>query len=81
MKVYIRYLGCEVNYCGLLKKSYPMEWEGSSDCSEEIKNFNNCMVRERRRYQWMDNKPSMFDYIQTRLEEKRKEKKFENLFN
>lgn len=27
-----RDLGCEINYCLLLKKSVPMEWEGSSDC-------------------------------------------------
>ena len=29
--------GCIVNYCGLLKQSYPMEWEGSSDCVDEYK--------------------------------------------
>ena len=58
-----------------------MEWEGSSDCVDEIKTFNDCMVRERRRFQWSENKPgSMYDYIQERLEERRKEKKFTELF-
>ncbi|CDW90958.1 UNKNOWN [Stylonychia lemnae] len=75
-----RDLGCEVNYCGLVKKSYPMEWEGSSDCIDEIKQFNDCMTRERRRYAWLDEKPPMFDYIQNRLAEKRKEKKFAIIF-
>jgi hypothetical protein len=45
-------LGCEINYCSLIKKSVPMEWEGSSDCSSEISNFNKCMQLERRRYMW-----------------------------
>ena len=27
-----RDLGCEINYCSLLKKSYQSDWEGSSDC-------------------------------------------------
>ena len=31
--------GCLVNYCGLLKKSYPSEWEGSSDCVDEYQQF------------------------------------------
>eukprot|EP00347_Sterkiella_histriomuscorum_P006526 403352429 len=75
-----RDIGCEVNYCGLVKKSQPMEWEGSSDCVDEIKNFSNCMTQERRRYQWQEIKPPMFDYIQNRLEEKRKNKKFANMF-
>ena len=39
------------------------------------------MNRERRRFLWQDNKPPLFDYIQSRLAEKRKEKKFANLFN
>jgi len=39
-------LGCDLNYCGLIKKSLPMEWEGSSDCSQELKIFNTCMKRE-----------------------------------
>ena len=37
-------LGCAVNYCGLLKKSVPMEWEGTDDCQQEFKSFNDCMV-------------------------------------
>ena len=36
-------LGCLVNYCGLLQKSYPMEWENSSDCVDEYKQFGDCM--------------------------------------
>ena len=39
-------MGCVVNYCGLLKKSYSMEWENSSDCVDEYKNFNDCMRME-----------------------------------
>ena len=49
-----RELGCEMNYCGLLKKSVPSEWEGSSDCSNELKNFNICLSQETKRYQWID---------------------------
>ena len=45
-----RDLGCEINYCGLIKKSYVTEWEGSSDCTREIKAFNDCMTQERRRF-------------------------------
>ena len=45
--------GCVVNYCGLLKKSYPMEWENSSDCVDEYKQFTDCMNMEMRRYNWM----------------------------
>ena len=32
-------MGCLVNYCGLLKKSYPSDWEKSSDCVDEYTNF------------------------------------------
>ena len=39
-------LGCELNYCGLIKKSVPSEWEGSSDCSSEYKLFSDCMKIE-----------------------------------
>lgn len=39
-----RDIGCEINYCGLLKKSYESDWKNSSDCSSEIKEFNNCMT-------------------------------------
>lgn len=45
-------LGCELNYCGLIKKSLPMEWEGSSDCTNELKQFNECMKIEERRFMW-----------------------------
>lgn len=58
-----RDVGCEVNYCHLLKKSVPMEWEGSSDCSTEQQAFNNCMRTERRRFMWSDERPPMYDYI------------------
>ena len=46
-------LSCMVNYCGLLKQSYVTEWENSSDCVDEYKNFLDCMKMEQRRYQWM----------------------------
>ncbi len=36
--------GCLVNFCSLQKMDYPSVWEGSSDCMQEIKEFNNCMV-------------------------------------
>ncbi len=39
-------LGCMVNYCGLLKKSYYSEWKESSDCVDEYKNFTDCMKME-----------------------------------
>ena len=76
-----RDLGCEINYCGLIKKSYVTEWEGSSDCTNEIKAFNDCMVQERRRFQWLDQKPVMYDWIQQRIAERRKEKKFLNVLS
>jgi len=37
-------VGCMVSYCGLLKKSYVMEWEESSDCVDEYKVFRDCMT-------------------------------------
>jgi len=37
-------IGCMMNYCGLLKKSYAMEWEESSDCVDEYKTFTDCMT-------------------------------------
>ena len=39
-------VGCAINYCGLLKQSLPMEWEGTEDCATELTQFNNCMVAE-----------------------------------
>ena len=36
-------MACIVNYCGLLKKSYPSDWENSSDCSNEYQDFMECM--------------------------------------
>ena len=39
-------MSCAVNYCGLLKKSYAMEWEESSDCKNEYKAFTDCMAME-----------------------------------
>ena len=66
--------GCDLNYCGLIKKSVPMEWEGSSDCTNEYKLFTDCMKLERRR--WVYGKPegvTMYDYIQQELGRKREE--------
>ena len=61
-------MGCMVNYCGLLKKSYPSEWENSSDCVDEYKNFTDCMKMEQRRFNWMPasqrREISKYDYIQ-----------------
>ena len=76
-----RDLGCEINYCGLIKKSYVTEWEGSGDCSSEIKAFNNCITQERRRFAWQEVKPPMYEYIQERIAERRKEKKFLNILS
>jgi hypothetical protein len=73
-------LGCEINYCSLVKQSLPSEWEGSSDCVEEITNFNSCMKQEQRRYNWSSEKPAnMYDYIWMRVKEKRQERGFETL--
>ena len=71
-------VGCAVNYCGLLKMDYPSEWEGSSDCTSEINDFNKCMVQERRRYAWMDKsiRPPLEEYTKTRMAEKRVETKY-----
>ena len=65
-------VGCAVNYCSLVKMDYPSLWEGSSDCQNEIKEFNNCMVSERRRYAWMDKaiRPPLFDYTYERIKER-----------
>ena len=56
-----------------------MEWEGSSDCADELRRFNDCMVRERRRFLWTETKPPMYEYIQQRLAERRQEEKFQSL--
>ena len=76
-----RDLGCEINYCGLIKKSYVTEWEGSSDCTQEIKAFNDCLTQERRRFSWMQEKPAIYDYIQERVADRRREKKFLNILS
>ena len=39
-------IGCALNYCSLVKMGWPSDWKGSSDCMEEQKNFNKCMVDE-----------------------------------
>ena len=59
-------IGCAINYCSLVKQSIPSDWQGSSDCMEEIAAFNKCMVDERRRYAWMDKsiRPPMYEYLQ-----------------
>ena len=46
-------MGCLVNYCGLLKRSYPSDWQNSSDCVDEYNQFQDCMKQEQRRYTWM----------------------------
>ena len=51
-----------------------MEWENSSDCVDENKNFNDCMRMEQRRYNWMGaeekEKLTKYDYMQKRFSEK-----------
>ena len=57
-----------------------MEWENSSDCVDEYKNFTDCMRMEQRRYNWMGaeerEKLTKYDYMQKRFSEK----KFLNIF-
>ena len=56
-------VGCAVNYCTLLKRYVPMEWEGTDDCGQEMATFSKCMVAEQRRYHWSANKPnSLYEY-------------------
>ena len=57
---------------------YPSVWEGSSDCMDEISEFNKCMVAERRRYAWMDKaiRPPLEAYTYQRIEEKAKDRKY-----
>ena len=71
-------IGCAINYCSLMKVQYENEWEGSSDCTQEYKEFNTCMVAERRRYAWMDKsiRPPIYDYVQNRIKEKAMETKY-----
>ena len=71
-------IGCAINYCGTVKMSTPSLWEGSSDCQQEIKDFNKCMVDEQRRWNWMDKsqRPPMYDYVQQRIKEKALEQKY-----
>ena len=71
-------VGCAVNYCSLVKMDYPSMWQGSSDCSEEIDQFNKCMVAERRRYAWMDKaiRPPIYEYVEQRIKERKKEAKY-----
>ena len=44
-----------------------MEWENSSDCVDEYKNFTDCMRMEQRRYNWMGaeerEKLTKYDYM------------------
>ena len=62
-------VGCAVNYCSLVKNTV---WDAGSDCQNEIKEFNNCMVSETRRYAWMDKaiRPPLFDYTYERIKER-----------
>ena len=71
-------VGCALNYCGLVKMGWPSDWEGSSDCIDEQKHFNQCMTDEVRRYNWMDraSRPPIYDYVQQRIIEKTQEDKY-----
>ena len=71
-------IGCALNYCSLVKMGQPSDWEGSSDCMDEQKAFNKCMVDEQRRYNWMDKsiRPPMYEYVQNRIKERMEEDKF-----
>lgn len=73
-------VGCDLNYCGLIKKSIPSDWKGSSDCTNEYKAFNSCIAREKR--VWLSNKVeiSMYDYIQSRYEKDKEEKRHRPVF-
>ena len=71
-------VGCAVNYCSLVKMGWPSDWTGSSDCIDEQKNFNKCMVDEQRRFQAIDKKerPPIYEYVQARILEKVEEDKY-----
>ena len=59
-------IGCEINYCQLVKfNKVQSEAEPERECNEEINNFNNCMQIEQRRYQWMpaNERPEKYHYI------------------
>jgi len=75
-------VGCAINYCNLVKMDQPSLWEGSSDCSQEIKEFNNCMLSEKRRYTWMDKatRPALYEYTYERIKERAQQAKY-NLLN
>ena len=70
-------LGCAVNYCGLLKRSVAMEWEGTDNCEQEYKQFNDCMTTEQRRYRWSDAKSTstLYDYTFARKKARMQEVK------
>ena len=72
MSMYLcKNIGCAINYCSLVKQDFEALWKNSSDCSKEIKLFNQCMVAERQRYRLLPERPeSLYDYIQQRLVEK-----------
>ena len=48
-----------------------MEWENSSDCVEEYKQFNDCMKMEQRRYNYMPAEQrknlDLYEYMQNRI--------------
>ena len=67
---------CMVNYCGLLKKSYPSDWEHSSDCMDEYTGFQDCMKQEQRRWSWQKPNSTKYDWIQQRLAERKLANKF-----
>jgi len=58
-----------------------MEWEGSSDCMTEYKNFNSCMESEKQRLKKQPLTMSSYNYIQSRLDEKKKEEKFDMILS
>ena len=59
-------VGCALNYCSLVKMGWPSDWEGSSDCMQEQKAFNKCIVDEIRiaRAIPKEERPSVYDYVQ-----------------
>lgn len=74
-------VGCDLNYCGLIKKSYSSDWKGSSDWSDEYKAFTDWMTRERRNWQWGEHDMSMYDYIWQKLEKQKIERKHKPLID
>lgn len=52
--------------------SVPSEHNLDDDCSQHIKNFNDCMLREKRKWIYREDRTiAMYDYIQKELAAKR----------